>query len=81
MKKIIFSMALATIAFAVQAGADKACSDKAGSSCCSEAKVSTQTKTECTMGKQAKASCPNSAKIAKVTAAKPLQSPKAFASR
>jgi hypothetical protein len=81
MKKTIFSMALATIAFAVQAGAGKACTDTAGSSCCSEAKASKQTKTECTMDKQAKTSCRNSAKAAKVTAAKPLQSPKAFASR
>ncbi len=72
---------LAAFAVAVQAGTDKACSDKESSGCCGKAKAAAQAKGECPMAKQAKTACPYAAKKdAKAASVKPaLQSPKAMA--
>jgi hypothetical protein len=82
MKKLILTGILAAFAVAVQAGDDKSCSDKEGSSCC-KAKVSMESKSECPMAKQqAKGTCPMAGKNAKLAVSKTrLESPKASATR
>ena len=80
MKKLILSVALGAFAFAVQAGGDKACTDK-DSPCCGGAKATMQTKaeksecTECPMAKT------KASKVAKkqTTGRHALLSPKAAA--
>ena len=55
MKRIILSVMLAAFAVAVQAGDDKACTDKEKSGCCMKAKSADQAKAGCcSMDKQAK---------------------------
>ena len=80
MKKILLPIMLAAFAVAVQASDTKSsCCDKE-TSCCTKAKVTEQTKAECTMAKQAKAgTCPFAAKVATKEAKPVLQSPKALA--
>jgi hypothetical protein len=77
-KTPILSITVAVFALAVQAGNEKACSDKGNSSCCASVKAE-QTKAENPASKSAKA--PYTAKSASKEAAskRPLQSPKAFA--
>ena len=81
MKKLILSITLAAFAFAVHAGSEKSCCDKDTSSCCAKAKASEQTKAECPMGKQTKATSKNAGKAStkELAVKRPLQSPKAFA--
>jgi len=81
MKKLLFSAMLIAFAVGVQAGDGKSCcGDKEQASCCAKTKVSEQTKSECSMAKQAKASCPADKNAAKETANKQaLLSPKALA--
>ena len=82
MKKLIFSVMFAALAVAVQAGDGKSCcGDKEASSCCAKTKVSEQTKAECSMTKQAKATCPYASKntTKEIANKQALQSPKALA--
>jgi hypothetical protein len=80
MKTLILSTTVAILALAVQAGNEKACSDKGDSSCCASVKAE-QTKAECPASKSTKATRPSAAKSPSKEAAskRPLQSPKAFA--
>ena len=70
MKKVIFSLTLAALAMAAQAGNDGCCQDNSGG-CCSKAAGQQQTK----------AACPSAGKATRKTASvkKPLRSPKAAA--
>jgi hypothetical protein len=76
MKKLILSIILAGVAFAVQAGAAKTGSDKASASCCCDDKPAKQAKPQSSATKQTKATyCTGK----EMTLKHSLPSPKALA--